>query len=130
MSDPISAALLCLALNVYHESRGEPRSGQLAVAHVTLNRAKASDEHVCVTVYKPAQFSWTLSKAKLTFVPRDNDKVWSNCLSIARHAKRSKDTTGGATFFHTTTVDPYWAASVQKVAHIGNHIFYKRTRST
>ena len=31
--------LLWLTLNVYHEARSEPQIGQLAVAHVTLNRA-------------------------------------------------------------------------------------------
>ena len=32
-------ALLCLALNIYHEARGEPLKGQIAVASVTMNRA-------------------------------------------------------------------------------------------
>ena len=29
---------LCLAVNVYHESRGESESGQYAVAHTTMHR--------------------------------------------------------------------------------------------
>ena len=28
----------CLALNIYHEARGEPIVGQEAVAYVTINR--------------------------------------------------------------------------------------------
>jgi len=28
----------CLATTIYHEARGEPREGQIAVAHVNLNR--------------------------------------------------------------------------------------------
>ena len=31
----------CLALNVYHEARGESRSGQYAVATVTMNRVQS-----------------------------------------------------------------------------------------
>ena len=31
--------LLWLTLNVYHEARSEPEIGQVAVAHVTPNRA-------------------------------------------------------------------------------------------
>ena len=30
--------LSCLALNIFHEARGEPKLGQYAVAHVTKNR--------------------------------------------------------------------------------------------
>ena len=32
----ISAALMCLAMNVYHEARSEPMIGQYAVAHVVI----------------------------------------------------------------------------------------------
>jgi spore germination cell wall hydrolase CwlJ-like protein len=35
--------LRCLALNIYHEARGEPVSGQCAVGHVVMNRV--SDNH-------------------------------------------------------------------------------------
>ena len=38
----ISAALMCMALNVYHESRSEDLRGQVAVANVTLNRVADS----------------------------------------------------------------------------------------
>ena len=36
--DPVE--LECLALNIYHEARGETPAGKLAVAHVTLNRVE------------------------------------------------------------------------------------------
>ncbi len=32
-------AVECLALNIYHEARGEPEAGRLAVGHVVVNRA-------------------------------------------------------------------------------------------
>ena len=35
----IKTAILCLALTVYHESRGEPQAGQYAVAEVVMNRS-------------------------------------------------------------------------------------------
>ena len=34
----ISAAVMCLALNLYHEARGESLAGNLAVGFVTMNR--------------------------------------------------------------------------------------------
>ena len=51
----------CLAMNIYHEARGERWEGQIAVAHVTMNRV-AHDEwpnNVCDVVYQKKQFSWT-----------------------------------------------------------------------
>ena len=38
----ISAALMCMALNIYHESRSEEMRGQVAVANVTLNRVASN----------------------------------------------------------------------------------------
>ena len=34
----ILEAIVCLALNIYHEARGEPPEGQLGVGWVVLNR--------------------------------------------------------------------------------------------
>ena len=36
----IETALICLALNIYHEARDQTTAGQLAVAEVTLNRVE------------------------------------------------------------------------------------------
>ncbi len=53
----IETAALCLALAAYHESRGEPTSGQTAVMYVLLNRAQ-NTKNVCSELYKPKQFSF------------------------------------------------------------------------
>ena len=46
--------LMCLARNVYHESRGEPMAGQYAVAEVTMNRVASRHfpDTVCDVVYE------------------------------------------------------------------------------
>ena len=63
----ISAALMCLALNVYHEARSEPLQGQAAVAHVVLNRVASGrwPDDVCSVVHQgyekgrfKCQFTW------------------------------------------------------------------------
>lgn len=36
----------CLALNIYHEVRGEPIIGQVAVAKVVLNRVASSNYYM------------------------------------------------------------------------------------
>jgi len=55
------AEVHCLALNIYHEARGETFEGKLAVAAVTLNRVrhKRFPDGVCEVVWQPRQFSWT-----------------------------------------------------------------------
>lgn len=117
----LSAALLCLSLNVYHEARGESVQGQLAVALVTLNRAKTLDR-VCKEVYRKKQFSWTNASHNL---PLHEKKAWMLAKSIAFSAILKKDFTGGATHYHSVKVKPYWSTSGRKVGQWGNHIFYK-----
>ena len=36
--DHVAEELRCMALNIYHEARGEPFAGQVAVGHVVMNR--------------------------------------------------------------------------------------------
>lgn len=57
----------CLAKNIYFESRGENRVGQMAVAWVTLNRTEHKNwpSTICKVVYQPHQFSWTKMKLKI-----------------------------------------------------------------
>ena len=51
--------LICLALNVYYEARGESLAGKYAVAEVTMNRvtSRRYPETVCAVVYEK---SWEL----------------------------------------------------------------------
>jgi spore germination cell wall hydrolase CwlJ-like protein len=48
----LAAALVCLSLNIYHESRKQPLAGQHAVAQVTWNRAGHDADRVCTVVTK------------------------------------------------------------------------------
>jgi spore germination cell wall hydrolase CwlJ-like protein len=86
----IKSALLCLALNVYFEARGEPIQGQYAVAHVTLNRVKENKSDICSEVFKKNQFSWTAHKFK---IPSDKDKSWQLAQDVARKVISMKDST-------------------------------------
>jgi spore germination cell wall hydrolase CwlJ-like protein len=118
----ISAAVMCLALNVYHEARSEPIKGQQAVAHVTLNRARERNMRVCDVVFAPAQFSWTINDPKVT-----DERAWAIALKVAKRAYRTgpaADPTGGANHYHATYVQPSWARSMERTTRIGLHIFY------
>jgi len=114
--------LLWLALNVYHEARSEPQIGQLAVAHVTLNRAVQKKQSVEDIVTAPHQFSWTLRKD--TFLPTDPG-AFADSIITALHAMTTSDFTHGATFYHRQDVHPYWSNGMTYVAQYGRHKFYR-----
>ncbi|MGY2297164.1 cell wall hydrolase [Pseudomonas yamanorum] len=119
-----NSAMLCLALNIYHESRGEPHLGQVAVAMVTMNRASWDADRVCEVVYQPRQFSWT---PRATHKKPTETKAWTKAQRIASDVLSGKveDTTLGATYFHTHRVKPVWRHSFERTTRIGNHIFYR-----
>lgn len=131
----LTTAALCLALNVYHEARGESLTGQHAVAQVTMNRADRDPSKICNVVFKPKQFSWAneltarkgADRARLAqkYVPKD-DKAWQLAKSIAHHTVSGhvKDFTNGARFYHTVAVRPIWRKEFKLVAVIGQHKFY------
>lgn len=77
--------LKCLADNIFHESRGEPISGQVLVAKTVLNRvdSKGWPNDVCAVVYQPSQFSWTLEPINKLTTPEDEPAAYLLALNIA-----------------------------------------------
>jgi spore germination cell wall hydrolase CwlJ-like protein len=115
--------IACLALNVYHEARGEPLIGQFAVAYVTLERANAKRRSVCRTVYEPGQFSWTAEKHG-----RAHGLAWRRAVHVAKtvwlHDVLGLEPPMRATHFHADYVSPAWRRSMQYIETIGRHRFY------
>ena len=125
----------CLAENVYHEARGEPRAGQVAVAEVVLNRVAASgfpgticevvhEKHLDVTRRRyVGAFSWT----EIDELRRPRGRAWRRAVEIATAVYEGEEpaVVPGATHYHSTAVEPPWAAQKRQVATIGNHIFYR-----
>src|SRR5258708_25200738 len=101
----LSVPLICLALNIYHESRADPLEGQLAVAVVTINRAHRKKNKVCSVVFAKAQFSWTDME---DWYPYD-EKAWQRSLVVARLSWEIGDFTRRSTHFHTFKVQPKWS---------------------
>lgn len=127
--------LACLARNVYYEARGEPASGQLAVAQVTMNRW-ASGRYagtLCGVVYQRnwdpirkryvGAFSWT----ELDSVPVPTGEKWLQAWKVAETVYYGREAPGleGAMFYHATYIRPEWAREKHKIARIGNHVFYR-----
>ena len=119
----IQNALMCLALNIYHEGRGEPLEGQIAIAMVTMNRASWDTASVCEVVYEAKQFSWTHRLDD--FTPQE-PAAWAVAMRLAQKVIEGHhdDITDGATHFHTRSVRPVWRHSLKKVKTIGGHVFY------
>jgi len=114
--------LLWLTLNIYHEARSEPRVGQLAVAHVTLNRAVQQKQSVEDIVTAPYQFSWTLQKS--SYLPTEPG-AFIDCMTSALQAMAGADFTKGATFYHRSDIQPEWAEHMTYVNQYGAHKFYR-----
>ena len=119
--------LYCMMANIYHEARGEPIKGQMAVASVVMNRVahKNYPDSVCDVVYQRKQFSWTLDTHKLRMTPKFDYQIYRVALMALKG--HLIDYTGGATHFHTTAINPYWTESKVYLTTIGNHVFYKRS---
>lgn len=119
----------CLAKNIYFEAGGEPRSGKIAVAEVTMNRVKSKQfpRTVCGVVYQKTrgtcQFSWVCKDGKKV---RSNS-AWRESLQIAENiliSKKKYGIIGNAMYFHADYVEPAWAEEKLLIAQIGRHIFY------
>jgi N-acetylmuramoyl-L-alanine amidase len=115
-------SLLWLSLNVYHESRGEPEIGQLAVAHVTLNRALEDNKSIADVILAPNQFSWTFQKK--AYAPLEINPLQES-LRVALKAMTTPDFTKGSTFYHRVDVAPGWALGKSYIGRYGSHKFYR-----
>ncbi len=123
----MSSELRCLALNIYHEARGESTSGQKAIASVIMNRVRSQryPDSICEVVWQPRQFSWTIAHERCHAVT--DPRAWKKALIIAHRALAGYEYAGvgEATHYHASSVDPYWAAHGLFVAKIGDHVFYE-----
>jgi N-acetylmuramoyl-L-alanine amidase len=145
----------CLAMNMYHEARGQGVAGVLAVSFVVFNRVrdKRFPNTVCQVIKQgPTRESWKTRKIKnlspamrkyypirnrcqfswhcdgKSDVPRDK-KTYARFLEIAKGMIRNEysliDITDGATFYHADYVKPAWAKTKYRTIEIGDHIFYR-----
>lgn len=131
----------CLASNIYWEARNQSLSGKLAVGQVVLNRVdnKRFPDTICDVVkqtkFYPSgkidlhdcQFSWYCDGR--SDVPYEHEKSSyeeSFELAVQLLEERPMDFTEGATHYHSTKVNPYWADSLEKITRIDDHIFYRR----
>ena len=129
----------CIKTAVYHESKGEHATGQIAVAHTILNRKYSSwfPDNACRVVKQRAhgvwQFSWMndYSKRKgfdLNYLAKQPhyDRVDSSVERAIDMYSAGNDVTGRALFFHSVNVSPNWK-NYRRTKKVGRHIFYTKS---
>lgn len=126
--------LNCLTQNIYHEAKGEPFEGKVAVAQVTVNRSESGQfpKDICAVVFQKniimeklvCQFSWYCEQAG--HPPIKNQEQYKESYEVAKKVLLEDfrlDSVKEAMYFHAVYINPNWRK--ERVAKIGNHIFYK-----
>ncbi|MDQ0838922.1 N-acetylmuramoyl-L-alanine amidase [Sphingomonas faeni] len=117
-------ALQCLAGAIYFESKGEPLTGQLAVAEVIINRAKSGrfPADVCAVVKQRGQFSFVRGGQ----IPNINaGTAYRTAIAVAKVALADAWNSPADKALYFNTPDRRPSVRAIKVASIGNHIFYR-----
>lgn len=108
-----------LAKCVHAEARGEPYTGQVAVAAVILNRVKSSSfpNTIAGVIYQPYAFT-AVNDGQINLSPN------STAYKAAQDALNGWDPTYGCLYYYNPrTATSSWIWSRQTVVTIGNHIF-------
>jgi spore germination cell wall hydrolase CwlJ-like protein len=121
----------CLATAALYEA-GYDQRGQKAVIQVVLNRARhpGFPKTICGVVYQGSsrrtgcQFTFTCDGS---FRRRQVKAGWGTARETARRALDGYvfPPVGTATHYHTDWVVPYWSGSLDKIAKVNTHIFYR-----
>lgn len=119
----------CMAENLYHEARGEPLPGQIAVSHVVMNRVESGrfPSTPCGVVLqrnnRGCQFSWVCTGTKGITNRVIYDKLFDLCAKV--YYQQLADNTHGALFYHANYVKPRWSSKMTRTKVIRTHLFYK-----
>lgn len=110
-----------MANAVYGESRGEPYTGQVAVAAVILNRLDSATfpNTISGVIFEPRAFT-AVADGQIWLTPNENAK------KAVLDAINGWDPTGNALYyFNPDTATSAWIWSRPQIKKIGKHIFCK-----
>ena len=113
--------LQLLARCVNGEARGEPYTGQVAVAAVVLNRVKhpSFPNTIAGVIYQKGAFTATVD-GQIDVPISENSTVYQAC----RDAMNGWDPTGGAIYYYNPKkTTNQWMFSREVIKVIGNHRF-------
>ena len=126
-------AIDCMAAAMLYEAGDDP-VGERAVGQVVINRTRhpAFPKTICGVVFQGqerstgCQFTFTCDGA-ITRAP--NPDAWKRAQALATQALTGRvyAPVGHSTHYHTDWVVPYWSASLDKVAEVHTHLFFRWT---
>lgn len=121
----------CLAAAMLYEA-GDDAKGQQAVGQVVINRARhpAFPKSICGVVFQGSeratgcQFTFTCDGA---LNRRYSDAAWQRARNNAdlMLSGGTYPPVGLATHYHTDWVRPYWSDSLEKIAIVDTHLFFR-----
>ena len=127
----LAGARACLASAAWYEAGDDP-VGQPAVVQVVLNRLRhpAYPKTICGVVFQGSerrtgcQFSFSCDGA---MARRPSDVAWKRAEGVADKALAGfvDRRVGNATHYHTDWVVPYWSGTLDKIARVGTHLFFR-----
>ena len=122
----------CLAATLYLEARDQPVLGQVAVAEVALRRrgTRKGPVNLCGVLMQPKQFALSIVSPQYQL---RNLGAWNRAWRIAGttmlrwadSGDRYSVVPAADHFYAYQRVTPAWAAHGQRVALIGDHVFYR-----
>lgn len=134
-----SEQAFCMAMNIYHEARGEVLEGQVQVAHVTLSRVTDPrfPSTVCDVVKKKGAFTWVLNNPTddINFKRPDgtvnqaeiSSFIVATELSIWALNGYLPDRCDGANhYYNPSLATPNWSKIYTHKCVIDDHVFLKR----
>ena len=121
--------LMCMAVAVFFEARGENLTGKEAVANVIINRVEDHryPDDVCAVVNEPYAFSYThdgLHDDPKRHTGHQDKIAWVEAQEVAKDALEGNLLGITSTHYHATNVLPFWAKHYSLDTRIGNHLFY------
>jgi spore germination cell wall hydrolase CwlJ-like protein len=124
--------LMCIAVSVYHEARGESIPGQKAVASVILQRALVPHRwgDTPCEVVQPVQFSYLDKNRNFARITDQEAWVTSVRVALTMFLSGPDPLIQGADHYHTHAVDPSWNEEMYNNQDIGFHTFYVDHLST
>lgn len=111
----------CIAITLYHESRGETLRGQRSVYDVIENRIREEGQSACKVVKRHKQFSFVTKKTKW----KATDKQLEMLDKVRNHQRVLAN--NYLWYYNRSMVNPIWAINM-KCRKIAKHSFCKKIK--
>lgn len=124
MSDPVTAAIICITATIWLEARGEQDfDAMAAVADTIITRTAQRDLPPCDVVSQRLQYASGV--VNLEAMNEIDIEAYDRARHTAINAYYGRGLGLDADHFHLVGDTPYWAVGQEPIARIGDHLFYK-----